>query len=365
MWREFDKIFAEILLPRGGYMCDGITAARALQGRSHLCKSFFKRRGVRCVLLRVAQPGHLVFGASIGSGHNYGRFRAAGDFSRGRERDRKGAAGTYQAAQGAVTAAATSTTPAPATAAATATTTPDPAAATETTTPDPAAATATTTPDPAAASATANCCKARRTVCCKFRRGSQPTAVGNGRLATPAQHHADASVTKPEGWNLPGQMEVPGNAQRRASTTMLSDVVVNLADGVSVQNHLKQGLFYIAGDIIYTKIFKNAGLITLVDVGILFLLYVYMHFVRGFSLVIMSPCLAKTGYGINIKTGIVLVCAGLRGAICLALGLIVELEEIFAHFTVKFLAQSLPSATGQSGHIGENGPGLLLPRPSS
>jgi len=43
----------------------------------------------------------------------------------------------------------------------------------------------------------------------------------------------------------------------------------------------------------------------------------------------LSPFMKKMGYGLNFKTGVVLVYGGLRGAIGLALALIVNLQTDF------------------------------------
>eukprot|EP00808_Paulinella_micropora_P009001 g44792.t1 len=56
----------------------------------------------------------------------------------------------------------------------------------------------------------------------QFRRGTQPTLVGNGRLTIPGQAGVDSSITKPDGWTLPGQTEFPGATSIRGSTSMLS-----------------------------------------------------------------------------------------------------------------------------------------------
>ena len=56
----------------------------------------------------------------------------------------------------------------------------------------------------------------------------------------------------------------------------------------------------------------------------LFVLYIVLHIIRGISILSMSYILKNTGYGFDLSKGIVLWWSGLRGAIGLALGLMIE-----------------------------------------
>eukprot|EP00808_Paulinella_micropora_P029712 g12313.t1 len=88
-------------------------------------------------------------------------------------------------------------------------------------------------------------------------------------------------------------------------------------------------LFFLAGAIIVNSMNANKKeqlTIGWLDVGLLFALFIWMHIARAFTLLVLSPCLTKTGYGMKPKTAAVLVWGALRGAIALAIGLLVELE---------------------------------------
>jgi len=59
-------------------------------------------------------------------------------------------------------------------------------------------------------------------------------------------------------------------------------------------------------------------------VGQLFLLYLVIHVTRTVVVGLFAPALGRLGYGFNWKEGSILVYGGLRGALALAMGLIVE-----------------------------------------
>uniref|UniRef100_A0A7S3YH22 Cation/H+ exchanger domain-containing protein n=1 Tax=Lotharella globosa TaxID=91324 RepID=A0A7S3YH22_9EUKA len=85
-------------------------------------------------------------------------------------------------------------------------------------------------------------------------------------------------------------------------------------------------IFFISGILVAEKLFSGSEHIHLADAGWLILLYVLLHIVRTLTLLILSPLLYYMGYGFDWKSGCVVVYGGLRGAVSLALALIVELD---------------------------------------
>ena len=63
------------------------------------------------------------------------------------------------------------------------------------------------------------------------------------------------------------------------------------------------------------------------DWSYLLLLYVFVQIARAFLVAVLYPCLKYFGYGINWKEAIVLVWAGLRGAVALSLSLSVAVSD--------------------------------------
>jgi NhaP-type Na+/H+ or K+/H+ antiporter len=59
--------------------------------------------------------------------------------------------------------------------------------------------------------------------------------------------------------------------------------------------------------------------------------YVGMNLIRGIMVAVLFPVMKRIGYGIAVKDSIILVWGGLRGAIGLALALIVVSEESIPH----------------------------------
>jgi NhaP-type Na+/H+ or K+/H+ antiporter len=52
-------------------------------------------------------------------------------------------------------------------------------------------------------------------------------------------------------------------------------------------------------------------------------IYVTLHFIRFFCILLFWPCLRKMGYGMSFKQVILCTYAGLRGAVGLSLALMV------------------------------------------
>merc|ERR1712014_348818 len=60
------------------------------------------------------------------------------------------------------------------------------------------------------------------------------------------------------------------------------------------------------------------------DFGDLFILYVYIHITRGLVMALFFPLLRKMGYGLTWKEASVCVFGGLRGAVGVAMALLVK-----------------------------------------
>lgn len=86
-------------------------------------------------------------------------------------------------------------------------------------------------------------------------------------------------------------------------------------------------IFFVAGVVMATKLLDK--IIVPRDWGNLFMLYGALQVVRALNVVMCWPVL-RQGYGVSWQEGCVLVAGGLRGAVGLCLGLVVE--EIDDHF---------------------------------
>ena len=63
---------------------------------------------------------------------------------------------------------------------------------------------------------------------------------------------------------------------------------------------------------------------------LLILIYVGVHLARAVVILVLYPFMRKAGYGLSVKNSYVLWWGALRGAIALALALIVSAEETIA-----------------------------------
>lgn len=86
-------------------------------------------------------------------------------------------------------------------------------------------------------------------------------------------------------------------------------------------------IFFISGIFVAQKLFSGSDHLSMVDFGWLLVLYAFLHLIRGTTIALLSPFMRKMGYGFELNTGIVLMWGGLRGAVGLALALIVDLDE--------------------------------------
>jgi len=86
-------------------------------------------------------------------------------------------------------------------------------------------------------------------------------------------------------------------------------------------------IFFLTGIIVAEQLFAGADRIEGRDLGYLFMLYVLLFVIRAIEVIILYPILANLGYGFDWKAGVIVTYGGLRGAVSLALALIVELER--------------------------------------
>jgi NhaP-type Na+/H+ or K+/H+ antiporter len=85
-------------------------------------------------------------------------------------------------------------------------------------------------------------------------------------------------------------------------------------------------IFLLSGVIIGSKVFLGSKF-QLVDLGKLILFYVCLNIIRAFIVGIFYPIMRRIGYGTSLAESFVLVYGGLRGAVGLALALMVFHEE--------------------------------------
>lgn len=101
--------------------------------------------------------------------------------------------------------------------------------------------------------------------------------------------------------------------------------------------HFLHEFWELAAFIANTLIFLIVGVviadqakITLNNVVLLILIYVGVHLARAVVILVLFPFMRKAGYGLSVKNSYVLWWGALRGAIALALALIVSAEETIA-----------------------------------
>ncbi|GMH43152.1 hypothetical protein BSKO_11074 [Bryopsis sp. KO-2023] len=85
-------------------------------------------------------------------------------------------------------------------------------------------------------------------------------------------------------------------------------------------------IFIYTGVKVAIEINEQQDVISGADWGWAVLLYIVLNAVRALTVVILYPILSRMGYGLTMKDAIVMVWGGLRGAVGLALALIVELD---------------------------------------
>jgi len=125
----------------------------------------------------------------------------------------------------------------------------------------------------------------------------------------------------------------------------VSGVIAVVAFGISMAgpgrtrispevSHFLHEFWELAAVIANTLIFIIVGVViaqrvsfTLSDFIVLLIIYIGVHIARLGTIYLFYPIMRKIGYGLNFKDSIVLWWGGLRGAVALALGLIVVIEE--------------------------------------
>jgi NhaP-type Na+/H+ or K+/H+ antiporter len=106
-------------------------------------------------------------------------------------------------------------------------------------------------------------------------------------------------------------------------------------------------LFVMSGIVIGTTVFDSRNLISLgKDVWLLLILYLIIHVARGASMLVLQPCLNKgvckgkySKYDFNWRHSVVMWWGGLRGAVGLALGLIVAHDPLWGSLDQNYCAQ--------------------------
>jgi hypothetical protein len=94
--------------------------------------------------------------------------------------------------------------------------------------------------------------------------------------------------------------------------------------------HFLHRFYEMMGYLANTLIFTLSGLIAatrssfgIVDLGVLMMLYVMLHVIRGLVVFAFRPALQKTGYGLTRHDAMIVTYGGLRGVVGLALALVV------------------------------------------
>jgi NhaP-type Na+/H+ or K+/H+ antiporter len=119
-------------------------------------------------------------------------------------------------------------------------------------------------------------------------------------------------------------------------------------------------LFFLTGAVVYDKVFQSSDGVRFADFGFTVALYLVMHFIRAISILMLAPCLKTTGYGLDYKTGSLLVWGALRGAIALALGLVVELDPNIAEEVRTFVVFHIAGFTVMTLIINGTTTGLVV-----
>ncbi|KNC55217.1 cyclic nucleotide-binding protein [Thecamonas trahens ATCC 50062] len=107
----------------------------------------------------------------------------------------------------------------------------------------------------------------------------------------------------------------------------LSPAVIEMNEAVWTQlAHIAETVIFVMGGIIvYDKIINHGDLASDYRHWLwLLLLYLVLHLVRATMVGLLEPLLRQLGYGFTFKQGAVLTYGGLRGAVSLTLGLLVE-----------------------------------------
>mmetsp|Transcript_2828 Transcript_2828/g.6619 ORF Transcript_2828/g.6619 Transcript_2828/m.6619 type:complete len:881 (-) Transcript_2828:125-2767(-) len=90
-------------------------------------------------------------------------------------------------------------------------------------------------------------------------------------------------------------------------------------------------IFLLAGLLFGHKCFARTSVLNGRDVGYLFLLYIVVTAIRAFMIVFLWPILNLVGTKLTWQESVVMVHAGLRGAVGLVLAIILDLEPTVSH----------------------------------
>mmetsp|Transcript_29449 Transcript_29449/g.71764 ORF Transcript_29449/g.71764 Transcript_29449/m.71764 type:complete len:1182 (-) Transcript_29449:327-3872(-) len=86
-------------------------------------------------------------------------------------------------------------------------------------------------------------------------------------------------------------------------------------------------IFFISGIVVVQRVFGGNENIRAVDFGFALMIYVMIHVVRAITIALLFPFMTRMGYGFDWRQATVLCYGGLRGAVGLALALIVDLND--------------------------------------
>ena len=124
-------------------------------------------------------------------------------------------------------------------------------------------------------------------------------------------------------------------------------------------------LFFLCGTITFAKLREGHIASDPAEWASLFLLYGIVHAARGATILVSYPLLRRSTYGFDVRRAILLWWSGLRGAIGLALGLLVLDDTLFpveVREQVMFQVGPLPRSEGvrvvRSGMVGCSHSGL-------
>ncbi|GAB5373114.1 hypothetical protein AAMO2058_001722500 [Amorphochlora amoebiformis] len=85
-------------------------------------------------------------------------------------------------------------------------------------------------------------------------------------------------------------------------------------------------IFLISGIVVSQRLFSGSDHIKGSDFGFLLVVYILIHMIRALAITILAYPMAKMGYGFDWRIGTILCYGGLRGAVGLALALMVDLD---------------------------------------
>lgn len=91
-----------------------------------------------------------------------------------------------------------------------------------------------------------------------------------------------------------------------------------------------EAIFTVAGIVAYrftNRTRSSFNPLSWLNLGECLLLYIYIHISRAVTIFVLWPILRRAGYGLGVKEAIILVFGGLRGAVGLAMAMLVDLDQ--------------------------------------